>query len=136
MSSDKRKVCWIDTNVVLRYLLRDNEQHFEIVRNLFLAHEKGTIQVICLSQVITEVVHVLASFYQISHNEISLLVGGFVKSAPIEIENRSSLCWIMSRYSETKLGIVDLLLIEQAKGGRGEVFSFDKKLMRYQKRVI
>lgn len=128
-------IYWIDTNVVLRYLLRDNEKQFVSAKNLFLRHEKGTSQVECLSQVIVEVVHVLLSFYKISRKEISLLVGGFVKSAPIEIENRNSLNWIISKYGETKLGFIDLLLIEKTKSGQGEVFSFDKKLINYQKRI-
>ena len=128
-------VYWIDTNVVLRYLLRDNEKQFVIVRNLFLEHKNGTKKVECLSQVLVEVVHVLLSFYKISRKEIDALVGGFVESAPIEIENRKGLRWIIKRYSETQLGFVDLLLIEKAKSGFGEVFSFDKKLINYQKKV-
>lgn len=135
MNKGKVMVYWIDTNVVLRYLLRDNEKQFVAGRNLFLEHEKGISQVECLSQVIVEVVHVLLSFYRISRQEVSVLVGGFVKSAPIEIEDRNGLNWIINRYGETKLGFVDLLLIEKAKSGLGEVFSFDKKLINYQKRI-
>lgn len=83
-------------------------------------------------QVVVEAVHVLRSFYKVPRLEIASMVGNFVKTTSIEIEDRKSLIWILETYGETTLGFVDLLLVDKIRSEGGELFSFDKKLITYQ----
>ena len=127
---------WVDTNVILRYLLHDNEVQFANVRELFQKQEAGRIKAECVVQVVVEAVHVLRSFYKVPRAEIGRMVGDYVKSAPIEIENRNGLIWVLDTYGRTTLGLVDILLLEKARSEGGEIFSFDKKLLAYQKKTL
>ena len=126
------KTLFLDTNIVLRFLLRDVPDQFEVARKVFVK-QKGR-KVICLTEVIAEVVFVLEKVYEVPRKEISELMLSFVQTAPVEIVNKKVIEWTLEQYGKTKLSYVDILLAGYAKIIGGEVISFDKKLMRWQKK--
>ncbi len=126
------KTLFLDTNIILRFLLRDVPDQFEIAKKVFVK-QRGR-KVICLTEVIVEVVFVLEKVYGVPRREISELVLSFVQTAPVEIVNKKVIEWTLEQYGKTKLGYVDILLVGYAKMLGGEVVSFDKKLMKWQEK--
>ncbi|MBR0289262.1 MAG: PIN domain-containing protein, partial [Selenomonadaceae bacterium] len=70
----------VDTNVVLRYLLRDNEAQAQIAKVLI---ESGAY---LLPEVLMETSHVLRTFYEIDRLDISKQL--FTVLRWVEIENK------------------------------------------------
>lgn len=117
---------WVDTNVVLRYLLRDNEQQAHIDKDLI---EGGAF---LLPVVLMETSHVLRTFYEIDRRDIAnqlLIVLNWV-----EMERKNVMIRAVEIFAETHLDFVDCILAAYHSVNNVEVFTFDKKLNNQLKR--
>lgn len=61
-----------DTNVVLRYLLRDHEEHYVKAYAFFEAVREGKRRALLLDGVLVECVYVLTKFYRVPRTETDL----------------------------------------------------------------
>ncbi len=64
---------FLDTNVILRYLTRDDEAKAEACYRLFQRAKRGEEELLTCEAIVTEVVYVLSSSrapYRLSHEEI------------------------------------------------------------------
>jgi uncharacterized protein len=62
--------CFLDTNILLRYLTRDNEQMAEQALNLLMRVERGEEKVITSSLVIFETIFTLQRSYKVPRQQI------------------------------------------------------------------
>ncbi|HVB72402.1 MAG TPA: PIN domain-containing protein [Ktedonobacteraceae bacterium] len=62
--------CFLDTNILLRYLVGDNQQMAEQALNLLMRVERGEEKVITSSLVIFETIFTLQSFYRVPRQQI------------------------------------------------------------------
>ncbi len=67
-------VHFVDTNILLRYLTRDDEQKAQRALQLLMRVEKGEEKVVTSSLVIFEAVFTLQSFYKVSRSRIKELI--------------------------------------------------------------
>ena len=116
----------VDTNVVLRYLLRDNEVQSQIAKVLI---ESGAR---LLPEVLMETSHVLRTFYKIDKPEIATQLLTVLCWA--EIENKDVMIRAVNIFAETKLDFVDCILAAYHELKGDVVFTFDKKLNNQLKR--
>ena len=116
----------VDTNVVLRYLLRDNEVQSQIAKVLI---ESGAR---LLPEVLMETSHVLRTFYKIDKPEIATQLLTVLRWA--EIENKDVMIRAVNIFAETKLDFVDCILAAYHELKGDVVFTFDKKLNNQLKR--
>ena len=111
----------IDANVILRFILRDNE---EMYRRSVQGISEGAFT---LPEVIAEVVYyVLTKPYGIDRSGVCdslITVLRFV-----HIDNKAALLEAISIYRESSLDFVDCILIGRNRVLGDDVFSFDKKL--------
>ena len=110
----------VDTNVVLRYLLRDNEVQSQIAKVLIQSGAR------LLPEVLMETSHVLRTFYGIDRPNIAkqlLTVLNWV-----ELENKDVMIRAVEIFAETKLDFVDCILAAYHELKGCVVFTFDKKL--------
>jgi predicted nucleic acid-binding protein len=63
-------VCFLDTNILLRFFTGDDSQKAQQALNLFMRIERGEEKVITSSSVIFETVYTLQSFYKLPRVEI------------------------------------------------------------------
>ena len=56
-------VSLIDTNIVVRFLVNDNDEQFLQSRNIITKIEKGTLSAVLLSEVVMEVLFVMTKYY-------------------------------------------------------------------------
>ena len=110
----------IDANVILRFILSDNE---EMYRKSVQIISEGAFT---LPEVIAEVVYVLTKPYGIDRNGVCdslITVLRFV-----HVDSKPALLEAISIYRGSSLDFVDCILIGRNHVLGDDVFSFDKKL--------
>lgn len=113
----------VDTNIVLRYILRDNK---ELARNAKVIIENKEVEI--PFEVIAEIVYVLEKVYSVERNEIYesvLLVSGY---SNVIVTDYTVLEYALKEYKDANIDFVDALLLGYNKIRKKEVHTFDKKL--------
>jgi len=127
---------YVDTNVILRFLLKDNPAQLEQAKKWFKQAENGTIKLIVSPVVVAESCFVLESFYKVKRNEIADKFQVLLATRWLKVETRSALLGMWDYY---KIGLhfVDSFLTTLAKEAGGKVLSFDKRLIsKASKQII
>jgi len=117
-----------DTNVILRYILQDNQEMVERVEEQ-LSSDVCFIPV----EVIAEIVYVLSKVYSVQRKVIVKVVMDITDTENITVAQTDVVRHALSVYASTVLDFVDCLLIGYAKEKQYTVFTFDKKLQKYLK---
>jgi len=60
----------IDTNIIIRFLIGDNEEQLQIATEIFTKVEDGEIEVEILDSVLMEALFVLIKFYKLPKTEV------------------------------------------------------------------
>ena len=110
----------IDANIILRYLLKDNEQQAD------KAAEAIRDGAFTTPEVIAEVVYVLSGVYRILREEVSWMTHCVLLD--VRIDNLKSLRYALGLFCQTNLDFVDCLIVAYHKVLGVDVFSFDRKL--------
>lgn len=112
----------IDANVILRYLMHDDDEKY-IVSKSFM--NKNSI---VSAPVIAEVVYVLKGVYKISKEEIveSLIA----LSKEIAFENARVVIEALKNYEILNIDFVDCYLLARRKILNEEIITFDSKLKK------
>ncbi|WP_197971913.1 PIN domain-containing protein [Treponema zioleckii] len=118
---------YLDTNIILRFILNDNKELSQKARDLILNNECSTTY-----EVIAEVVYVLYGVYKIERGDIEKALLSFLPN--VTVENTETLKNALHNYSETKLDFVDCLLAAYHIVEKNEILTFDKKLNNFMKR--
>ena len=116
----------VDTNVILRALLRDNEKQSK------QADEVINAGAWTLPEVLAEVDHVLRTFYGVERKEIARQL--FTAVNLVDVERREVIFRAIKIFAETKLDFVDCILAAYHDIDNAEIFTFDKDLNKIMKR--
>ena len=118
-----------DANAILRYILRDDEKSAAEVREKI---DKAR----CLVpvEVIAEVVYALDKYYKVSRVETARVVENFLALEHVSAMETTIALYGLRTYSSTKLDFVDCVLSGYQMQGYS-VFTFDKKLQNYLKKI-
>lgn len=82
------KTVFVDTNVFLRFLARDQEKQYQACRKLFKQAQENKINLITSSLVIFELIWTLVSHYQESKNQIVEKILSLLELSNLKVENR------------------------------------------------
>lgn len=116
---------WVDTNVVLRYLLRDNEAQAQIAKDLI---EGGAF---LIPEVLMETSHVLRTFYEVDRQNIATQL--LIVLDWVTMERKAVMIRAVEIFAETNLDFVDCILAAYHELENAAVFTFDKKLNKQLK---
>ncbi len=112
----------LDTNYILRYLLRDNEEVFATANEVISSQH-----CFILESVLAEVVYVLNGVYKAPKQLIAKTLSRLISLENISMHESVSIFMTALEYYQCKnLDFVDCCLC--ARKGRYEIKSFDKKL--------
>lgn len=113
----------IDTNVILRFVLNDNNEMAQRAADVIAsgAYTKP--------EVIAEVVYVLKSVYSTPKDKIKSIIYGL--SDIIRIDNSDCVIHAIDLFANTSLDFVDCLLVAYHLLNGETIFTFDKKLNKY-----
>ena len=121
----------VDTNVILRFLVKDNEEMLESTRRLFarVVDKQEKLEVkLC---VLFEVVYVLGGYYGRPRAEICAVLTVFLQPRGIYIRKKNVALLALQLYAETSFDFVDCYLAAELKlGNIKEIYTFDGDLKK------
>lgn len=116
----------VDANVILRYLLEDDEKFFEKAESIFDEALNLKVEILLKEVVIAEVVYVLEKFYKVDRKEISQTLRNLITLRGIKTENKNFILKALEIYSYKNLDFVDCILCAMSE--QYDIETFDKKL--------
>ncbi|MCL2283299.1 MAG: PIN domain-containing protein [Fibromonadales bacterium] len=115
----------IDTNVVLRFLLNDDEEQSYLASQV-IANANCIVPI----EVITEAIFVLSKVYSFDRTIICEKIKDFAKVKKSMLLEREIVCHACEVYAGSALDFVDCLIDGYTKIKGCKAFTFDKKLRR------
>jgi predicted nucleic acid-binding protein len=122
----RSRVGWLDTNVVLRYLLDDCPEHSPRARTLVEKAEKGEITLYVPTYIICETVYVLES-QAYTRLQIAEALSRFLSIPGISVDNLPLMQLCLRQYGNSSVDFCDLLLYAQCADNGDTVFTFNKR---------
>ncbi len=120
----------IDTNVLVRYLARDDAEQAEAARLLLEAITSERPGFIC-RQVAIEVVWVLERAYKFTRSQIADVILELAATDGIVIEEVEDVAQAAIRYRQTGADFSALMILAAAERmGAGPLYTFDRRLAR------
>lgn len=120
------KKYFIDTNVILRFLLKDNEKYFSQAKNYFEKAKKEEIELNLIPEVLFEIDYVLRGVYSLSKNEVVDILLKLIKTPYLKISSREMLLTTVEKYKSINVDLFDIYLFYFSLSKDSLVFSFDK----------
>ena len=120
---------FVDANVFLRFLTRDDPVKAERVKELLERADRGEVELLTSESVIAELVFVLSSprLYNLGRDRIRALLTPIVSLKGLKLPKRAMYLRALDLYVETPMDFVDALAIAQMEaGGVTEVYSYDE----------
>lgn len=118
----------LDTNILLRFLLRDIENQYQIAEKLFFKAKSENITLIVPQIVIFEIVFNLDKFYKFDKKTIIEKIKGLLSVGSLEIQDREVFILAISIFAQSSLDLVDCFIIAKAELLQADIFTFDKNL--------
>ena len=117
----------IDTNVLIRFLVKDDNKQAETVYHLFKKTESSKEALFVPITVLLETVWVLQSVYDIPREEILDSINELLLMPILEFEAQSAVLNFVSFAKETNVDLSDILIAHSAlSAGCESVLTFDK----------
>ena len=122
----------LDTNVIVRFLVRDDKKQAEIVYRLFKRAESTNEPFFVPLLVVLETIWVLESVYEIPREEIRASLQELLLMPILIFEAQSVLQRTLSAAQINKTDLADLLIAHSAKFSNCDgVLTFDKKASNF-----
>lgn len=116
----------IDTNVFLRFLLKDNQQQYDQAVDYFTQARESKIEIVVLPQVLFELIYVLNGFYNMSKQEVYDVISKIVKSDYLDVFDRDIWLKVLPTWLEKNIDAVDIYLYYYAQTYNCHVLSYDR----------
>jgi len=120
----------LDTNIIIRLLIRDNEKHFLIAEAFFINLEKGKKSAILLEIIVGEIIYVLKSVYKHNKNSIVKQLKILFSYEKLHIENQFIVSEALEVYEKRNIDFADAILCAKKNLEGYEVMSFDKDVKK------
>jgi predicted nucleic-acid-binding protein len=117
-----------DTNVVIRYLVKDDIELYKQAKTFFDSVKTGEESALILESVVAECVYVLTKIYKVPKEKTAESLKNLLRYRGIINEDRADLIKALTTFAEQSLDIVDCILYAKAKDTDTSLFSFDEDL--------
>jgi len=122
----------VDTNILVRFLIGDDEIQAKKVYNIFKKTESEKNELFVSLLVILELIWILESVYEIQRAEILDSISELLLMSILKFENQSDLQQFTLSAQGNKYDLSDLLIAHSAKTqGCEAVLTFDKKASKF-----
>ena len=124
---------FIDTNIFLRYLTRDDPKKAQACYDLFQKAKRGEIALITSECVIAELVYVLSSerLYGLPRSEIRTLLYPLLSLPGLKLPHRATYLRALDLYAAYPIDFEDAILVAQMeRQGVDEIYSYDRDFDR------
>lgn len=121
----------IDTNVLVRFLVQDDEQQMQIATQLLANAETNKQPLFVSNVVVLELMWVLKSVYDVPRDEILDSLGELLSMVALEFQDSLSVRDFVSSAQNNTYDLADLLIPHIARGkGCDTTLTFDKKVAK------
>ena len=121
----------VDTNILVRFLVRDDEQQAELVRTRFREVEQRTESLVVPLLVVLELIWVLESVYDVPRSKIVDAIEDLLLMPVLQFERVSVVQRFVCSTRDGRGDLADLFIAESAKeSGCQSVLTLDKKASR------
>lgn len=125
MKEPKRKPLFVDTNIFLRALVKENEQTFSECLSFLEKISKGKIKAITSTLVFLEINFVLLSFYKFPKEKVQQALESILDLPHLKVIDAYDLREAIEIYKETGVKFVDCLLASLLKKKGLGIVSYD-----------
>lgn len=120
----------IDTNALLRFLLKDVPTQTVKVRNVLKKAKEGKTELLIPQIVIFEVVFALTKYYRFDKEKVIEGIESILGGTYFIVEDHALFAQTVERYKIHSLSFVDCFLASYAKQKGIAIFTFDKDLKK------
>ena len=110
----------VDTNYLLRYILRDDETMYQKARRTIAEGAATRLESI------PEVIYVLTGFYGVGRKEASSAIAKLLQD--VDVPEKETILEALKLYGESRLDYVDCIYMAVSKRDGKRVLTFDRKL--------
>ena len=122
----------IDTNVLVRYLVRDDQKQAEAARTLFESLSIEQPGYVC-REVVIELVWVLERAYRCSREQVATILEQLAKTESLVVEAGNDVIRAASRLRSVSADFSDLMILSAAERSRAHcLYTFDQKAARLE----
>ncbi|MGR3219967.1 MAG: PIN domain-containing protein [Candidatus Anammoxibacter sp.] len=109
------KLIFVDTNVFLRFFVRDVESSYLKARELFEKAENKKVKLVTNDLVVAEIVWVLESYYNFSRGEIKEVIDAILETKNMKVANHVRIKETVRHYSSSNIDFIDAYNIAYVK---------------------
>ncbi len=124
-----------DTNIIVRYLVKDNITLYTKAKDFFDKVKDGSEKAVILESVIAECIYVLTKIYQVPKDKASNSLIDILHYKGIANDDQKELIRALTLFLQRGIDIVDCILCAKAVGSGDNLFSFDEELNKLAKRI-
>lgn len=118
----------VDTNVLVRFLVQDDEAQTQIANQLLIKAENEKQPLFVSNVVVLELMWVLKSFYDTPRNDILASLSELLSMAALEFQDQLIIRNFVVSAQDNSYDLADLLIAQVARGkGCETTLTFDKK---------
>jgi predicted nucleic acid-binding protein len=118
---------FVDTNIFLRYLTKDDPSKYEKCREMFKRAMKGEIAITTSGMVIAELVWTLLSYYKVPKAEVIEKVSVIVGTKNLSIPEKHMVADALVLYARKNIDFIDAYnAVFMRYHGLREIFSYDE----------
>jgi len=122
-----------DTNIFLRFLLKDNPRQYVQARAVFARVKEKKIELIIPQIVIFEIAFALDKYYGFPKQKIIEGLQTIIAGSDTNIEDHQVFKKALDIYNQRNISFVDCFLDAYSKEHDAEIFTFDKNLKKLAK---
>ncbi len=124
------KIYLPDTNVIIRYLVSDNQEMSIKAKDFFDKVKNGIFKAKIIESVIAECIYILIKIYKVPKDEAAKSLIDVLQYKGITNEDRNELINALNIFTNKRLDIVDCILYAKADNKETDVFTFDNQLIK------
>ena len=123
----------LDTNILIRFLVQDDEEQANKILQLFSKTEQLNQSLYVPLLVILEVIWVLQSAYNTSRQDIIMAITTLLQMSVLEFENQSTLRKFITSANNHSYDLSDILISHSALAATCETtLTFDKRASKFE----
>jgi len=119
-----------DTNIFLRFILKDIPVQYDETKKLFNDVKRGELELVVPQIVIFEVAFALTTFYRFSREKVMESLRSLIATHYFKIQDRDIFKGAIRIYLDHKISFVDSFLLAYASEKNVGLFTFDKRLKK------
>jgi len=125
--------CFVDTNIFIRYLTRDDQQKFRACLHLFQQAEQSEIELTTSAEIVSEVVYVLSSkLYRLPRPSIQATLSKLLGLPGFRLPERSVYFRALSLFATHPIDFEDCMSVARMEQqGITNIYSYDRDFDRF-----